>query len=276
MTVIQPEDSKLPKTLAELADERPASTITDSDIFHIMQAGKSKGALASQISAYIVTEFSATISGLEASIDAIEADIIDLIAADALALPKAGGTMTGALTISIAGSNVLSVDGESTTQYRLTRYSANASDAQFVGRKARGTISAPAAVVTNDRLGGFASAGYTGSGFVTAMEFRITTIAATPSATDMECRAVLFLVPAGSVALSEMLRADHATGFSMYGANPVIDQNRHHRLRSYTVATLPSASPAGMLIYVSDGTANKRLAVSDGTNWRFPDGNVVS
>lgn len=47
-------------------------------------------------------------------------------------------------------------------------------------------------------------------------------------------------------------------------------------LASYTVGTLPSAAVAGKLIYVSDGTANKRLAVSDGTNWRFPDGNVVS
>lgn len=48
-------------------------------------------------------------------------------------------------------------------------------------------------------------------------------------------------------------------------------------LKAYTVTTLPSASAytAG-IIYVSNGTANKRLAVSDGTNWRFPDGNIVS
>lgn len=49
------------------------------------------------------------------------------------------------------------------------------------------------------------------------------------------------------------------------------------RLPSYTVATLPSAATyvRGM-IYVSDGTSNKRLAISDGINWRFPDGTVVS
>jgi len=48
-------------------------------------------------------------------------------------------------------------------------------------------------------------------------------------------------------------------------------------LPDYTVATLPSAANnSKCLIYVSDGTSNKRLAVSDGTNWRFPDGNVVS
>lgn len=48
-------------------------------------------------------------------------------------------------------------------------------------------------------------------------------------------------------------------------------------LASYTVATLPSASTYVQgIIYVSDGTSNKRLAVSDGTNWRWPDGAVVS
>ena len=56
----------------------------------------------------------------------------------------------------------------------------------------------------------------------------------------------------------------------------MIDANRHLRLRSYTVGTLPSASPASQMIYVSDGTSNKRMAVSDATNWRFPDGNIVS
>lgn len=48
-------------------------------------------------------------------------------------------------------------------------------------------------------------------------------------------------------------------------------------LAAYTVSTLPDATKyTGGIIYVSNGTANKRLAVSDGTNWRFPDGNIVS
>ena len=47
-------------------------------------------------------------------------------------------------------------------------------------------------------------------------------------------------------------------------------------LPSYTVATVPTASPAGRLIHVSDGAGNKRLAISDGTSWRWPDGAVVS
>jgi hypothetical protein len=49
------------------------------------------------------------------------------------------------------------------------------------------------------------------------------------------------------------------------------------QLASYTIATLPAAaSYARCLIYVADGTANKRLAISDGTAWRWPDGAVVS
>jgi hypothetical protein len=51
------------------------------------------------------------------------------------------------------------------------------------------------------------------------------------------------------------------------------------RLVATTVAGLtdfPAASWTGSILYVSNGTGNKRLAVSDGTNWRFPDGNVVS
>lgn len=52
-----------------------------------------------------------------------------------------------------------------------------------------------------------------------------------------------------------------------FGAIPV--------LPSYTVATLPSAAARG-LIYVSDGGGNKRLAISDGLAWRWPDGSAVS
>ncbi|BDG73449.1 glycoside hydrolase family 55 protein [Roseomonas fluvialis] len=49
------------------------------------------------------------------------------------------------------------------------------------------------------------------------------------------------------------------------------------QLPGYTVATLPAAATyVRCVIYVSDGTANKRLAISDGTAWRWPDGAVVS
>lgn len=49
------------------------------------------------------------------------------------------------------------------------------------------------------------------------------------------------------------------------------------QLPPYTVATLPpAASYPRCMIYVSDGATNKRLAISDGAAWRWPDGAVVS
>lgn len=49
------------------------------------------------------------------------------------------------------------------------------------------------------------------------------------------------------------------------------------QLPSYTVAALPAAATyPRCLIYVADGATNKRFAVSDGTNWRWPDGAVVA
>lgn len=49
--------------------------------------------------------------------------------------------------------------------------------------------------------------------------------------------------------------------------------------KSYTVATLPSASDkgAGKLVYVSDETGGAVIAFSDGTNWRrVTDRTIVS
>lgn len=48
-------------------------------------------------------------------------------------------------------------------------------------------------------------------------------------------------------------------------------------LVSYTVATVPAATPAGRMIYVSDETGGAVPAFADGTNWRrVTDRAVVS
>jgi hypothetical protein len=46
-------------------------------------------------------------------------------------------------------------------------------------------------------------------------------------------------------------------------------------LAMYTVGNLPSPDPPAVLIYVIDGVSDKHLAVSDGVNWRWPDGSIV-
>lgn len=49
------------------------------------------------------------------------------------------------------------------------------------------------------------------------------------------------------------------------------------QLASYAKASLPSVSPAGQMIYVTDETGGAVPAFSDGTNWRrVQDRNVVS
>lgn len=47
------------------------------------------------------------------------------------------------------------------------------------------------------------------------------------------------------------------------------------QLRTFTVATLPSAATVGRIIYVSDGTGNNRVATSNGTNWVWVNTNTV-
>ena len=171
------------------------------------------------------------------------------------------------------GASRISCEGEAGVNNQVKRYSADANGPNFVLYKYRGSIASPAAPNQNDNVGSFSWDIDDGTD-VAVGTLQVRAIATTPGNTARDARAILLLGTGSST--TEIARFDHATGFSMFGANPVIDQNRHLRLRSYTVATLPSASPAGQLVYVSDGTANKRLAVSDGTNWRFPDGNVVS
>ncbi|MBX6372951.1 MAG: hypothetical protein IRZ13_01795 [Acetobacteraceae bacterium] len=49
------------------------------------------------------------------------------------------------------------------------------------------------------------------------------------------------------------------------------------QIPAYAVGSLPAAAwYPRCLIYVTDGAGNRRLAVSDGTSWRWPDGSVVS
>lgn len=165
----------------------------------------------------------------------------------------AGDTMTGSL--------ILQADGSIATSIR--RYSTNVSPPEMVFRKARGTNAATTVVATNDQLGQVNYGYYDGAAFQDAVFLRSLIIAATPSATDGQARLTGLLNAAGSVTPTELFRFDHATGFSMYGANPVIDQNRIYRAPPSTVAGLPTAV-AGMITYVTDATANTRLSVPSG------------
>lgn len=59
-------------------------------------------------------------------------------------------------------------------------------------------------------------------------------------------------------------------------ATIIVDANSHIGLRSYTIATMPSAATAARLINISNGSGNRGLAISDGTVWRWTDGTVAA
>lgn len=174
-----------------------------------------------------------------------------------LRVARAGG---GAVCVTVA---------ESSSGWEAIRYSGDSGSSVNAFLKARGTIASPAVVQTNDRLGQFSFYGWDGtSAFQTGCFIRCEVVAATPSATDMQSRLMFLVTPSGSTTPTEVMRLRADTGMQMYGANTVIDQNRHHQLRSYTVAGLPSAATAGQMIYVSNETGGATPAFSDGTNWR--------
>ncbi len=106
-----------------------------------------------------------------------------------------------------------------------------------------------------------------GAAGASALEIRAETTADWSSAGNRSAAVVVYLANAGS--LSERFRVQ-PDGEMRLSGTAVISAARHPLLRSYTVATVPTASPAAQLIVVSDGASNKRLAVSDGTNWRCP------
>lgn len=127
---------------------------------------------------------------------------------------------------------------------------------------------------SNDHVGLFVFAGWDGSAWQESAYFGGTVDGAV-SAGTVPVR-IAFFTGTSTANRAERLRINSAGDLQMGGANTVINASRHPVLRAYTVATLPGASPEGKLIYVSDGGAGKRLAISDGTDWCWPDGAVVS
>jgi hypothetical protein len=77
----------------------------------------------------------------------------------------------------------------------------------------------------------------------------------------------VFLNPVGSVSPTLALELDHSTGLAVIGQT-VVGPSGHLRLRSYTVASLPSPSPAGQIIYCSDLGGGAGELVSDGVRWK--------
>lgn len=171
------------------------------------------------------------------------------------------------------------LEAEASATVDARRYSTDATGPLQVQRKARGTIASPTVVASGDATGSFQFNGYDGAAFKETALISTSVTSATPSSTTMTGRMMFNLTNSG-ITRTEVARLEVATGFSMFGANPVIDQNRHFRRRSYTFATLPAASVLGSA-QISDGAAAPIWSAAaagggtlltpvytDGTTWR--------
>jgi hypothetical protein len=145
-------------------------------------------------------------------------------------------------------------------------------------RRSRGTAASPSAVQAGDQILNVASFGYGATGYSGTTRAGFVSVAAENwTDTAQGTYFTISATPVGSASSAERLRVNGDGSLLVGGGTQAIfDANGIACLRSYTVTGLPSAATAGQLIYVSNGTSNKRLAVSDGTNWRFPDGAIVS
>jgi hypothetical protein len=163
-------------------------------------------------------------------------------------------TSHGLKTQIVSGNVTPLWSGNATVTATISRYSTDASPTTVVQAKARGTLAAPAHVATNDNLGRNDFSGHDGTNFQVGARQSIIVTETTPGSTAMGCRLVWSLCATGSVSLTEIWRLEHATGLSLFGANPVIDQNRLFVHRSYTVAALPTGVNPYSRAFVTDAT----------------------
>jgi hypothetical protein len=193
------------------------------------------------------------------------------IATKQYAVARAGDTMTGDLTITQVGpSDIRNISDGSSSAATLESYRTGATaHCSIVGNAAYGSLAAPGLIGAADvDLFELSARAWNGSAF--GQQARIAFVSSeihSAGALGVDC--VVSCTPAGSTVRQDVMRVSAATGLSMFGANTVVDQNRHLRLRSYTISTLPSAAAsAGQVIFCSDLGGGGAQLVSDGTKWR--------
>lgn len=75
----------------------------------------------------------------------------------------------------------------------------------------------------------------------------------------------------GTVGVTYPWKCSNLVATGTFDVTGVATHSARISLASYTVGTLPSASPAGGLIYVSDAAVAPCVAFSNGTNWKRCD-----
>jgi len=163
--------------------------------------------------------------------------------------------------------HIVGADSGARTGVVLETYGASS---QYIGKRSNGTAAAPSGVLSGQNLLTMAGQGY-GTTAVIGTRANIS-ISATENWTDTASGAsfnVNLIAPGTTTLTNGMFRVDVDRGIQVGGGgtgNIVIDQNRIHRPRSYTVGTLPTITTTG-IIHCSDLGGGPGLLQSDGTNW---------
>lgn len=138
----------------------------------------------------------------------------------------------------------------------------------FKGVRARDTFAAPAAVIANDQTFSLLGAGYDGATprFTAGITFAVD---GAVSSGNVPQRIILETgTGAGRVERARVTSAGDV-GIGLTAPVCKLDVNGPARVKSYTVAGVPSASAgAGQIIHVSNEAGGAVLAFSDGANWR--------
>lgn len=140
------------------------------------------------------------------------------------------------------------------------------------------SLATPSAPLTNDLIANIGFFGYTGVGTGTASagSIRASVIEPTPAAGSMGGRLAFLLSPLGSATSTEVARLEADTGLSMFGTNPVIDQNRIVRRRVFAtlaaLTTLVTAPVEGMEAAIQDANGAPAFggAASGGGTGHYP------
>ncbi|SMH42589.1 DUF2793 domain-containing protein [Mesorhizobium australicum] len=224
------------------------------------------------------------------------------------ALPDSGGTgigvysfVTAAFTpqAPVSGTAIHMANEGAQTRFLFDNYLSGAGGNIITGRKARGTAAAPSALVLNDNILSFHAFGRGATGYSANPRGFLNIAAAetwTDSAQGTKLSVGLTAVGAAAATLDLLtlttteMNLDGAVAVTMGGAaNVVIDTNRLFRLRSYTVAALPTPGTVGRMAFASNcrvfngagtqegaGAGSGGLVVDNGTAWKIAGTNVTA
>lgn len=184
------------------------------------------------------------------------------------------GAVVGALSKQNVGADrTVQIVGQNTqASMSMLRHSNSAPGPAVVFGKTRGTVQGDVtAVISGDEIGSFGFFGANGSNINSSVANIGVYVDGSPAGTIVPGRITFFTTTAGG-SLTQKFVIDNTGNLKGSGNDILIGANRHFYLRSYTTGTLPSATPAGQLIYVSDASTGQKVQVSNGSAWEAPTG----